>query len=128
MPGESFKRLLSLNEPPSTTPSAELTHHYVDTPPTLPPPRACEKTNTRAFPEPLDEIDAIKAKIKQAQLQLPAAHQTGEDEYMIMGPKQGYVKSKDEGSGIMEGSKKTVNDDEFLTDAEEKYVTLDTLC
>ena len=127
MPGESFKRLLSLNEPSSTTTSADSTHHYVDTPPTLPPPRAADATDTQASSEPLDEIDAIKARIKQAQLQLPASHQNGEDEYMIMGPKQGSVKSKGKDGGIMEGIKKTAGSEEFMTDTEDKYVTLDKL-
>ena len=125
-PGESFKPLISLNESRPTTPSAELTPHYVDTPPTLPPPRGGERVNTRGSSEPVDEIDAIKASIKQAQLQLPALGQTGDEEYMIMGPKHCTSKSKDV-IGSKEGPKKTGGDEDFVTDAEEKYVTLDTL-
>ena len=83
-PGESFRPLLSSSATPST-PSADSTPHYVNPPPSLPPPRH-ELVNVQPYLEPMDNIDAIKASIKHADLP-PVNHQSGSgDEYMIMGP------------------------------------------
>ena len=72
-PGESLKSLL-----PPTSPQ-DSTHHYIEQPPTLPPPRGQGAT------EPMDEIDAIKTFIKQSELpQIPESG-TG-DVYVTMGP------------------------------------------
>ena len=112
-PGESFRSLDSLNEPRrSATSSADLTLHYVDVPPNLPPPRGADK---QLLSEPVDEIAAIKASIKEAQLQLSVPHQTVEEEYIVMGSKHsnGHVKRS--------------VDKELMMDGEEKYVALDSL-
>ena len=115
-PGESFRSLDSLNDPRrSATPSADLTLHYVDVPPNLPPPRGADK---QLLSEPEDEIAAIKASIKQAQLELPVPHQTVEEEYIVMGPK--HVNNSN-------GHVKRSVDEELMTDGEEKYVALDSL-
>ena len=75
-PGEAIKSLIS---PISSTPSppADLTPRYFNMPPSLPPPRNGSVT-TQPKLEPVDEIDAIKASLKD--LELP---QCG-DEYMVM--------------------------------------------
>lgn len=70
-PGESLTCLIS----PASTPDS--THHYIKQPPSLPPPRGQSAT------EPMDEIDAIKASMKQA-AEWPES-ETG-DVYVVMGP------------------------------------------
>ena len=69
-PGESLKCLI----PPIHSPDS--THHYVDQPPSLPPPRP---------QEPVDEIDAIKASLKQANWPQASEAENG-DVYVAMGP------------------------------------------
>ena len=69
-PGESMMCLI----PPVRAPDSA--HHYVDQPPSLPPPRV---------QEPMDEIDAIKASLKHAELPQTSEAELG-DVYVAMGP------------------------------------------
>ena len=69
-PGESLKCLI----PPINSPDSA--HHYVDQPPSLPPPRP---------QEPMDEIDAIKASLKLASLPQASKVENG-DVYVATGP------------------------------------------
>ena len=75
-PGEAIKALISPTNSTPTTP-ADITPRYFDMPPSLPPPRNGSVTMLPKL-ETVDEIDAIKAAIKDAEIP-----QSG-DEYMIM--------------------------------------------
>ena len=78
---------LTLNTGPS-----DLTHRYVGTPPTLPPPRGDKQQDIMHAHLPLEEIssrtcrqyseiDTLKAPVAQAEV-----CSTDGDEYMVMGP------------------------------------------
>ena len=76
--------------------------------------------------EPVDEIDAIKASIKQAEAELPQLDQPDGD-YMIMGPNNSTLKASskkilsEQGNGMFD--KVTAAD----SNSEEKYVAVDKL-
>ena len=75
-PSEALNPLISpISSIPSTP--ADVTPRYFDKPPTLPPPRNGSVAMLPTL-ETVDEIDAIKAAIKDSELP-----QTG-DEYMVM--------------------------------------------
>lgn len=121
MPGESYK---SLQLSPTNVLTPDLTPHYVDHPPSLPPPRP--DSNAAMLAEPVDEIDAIKASFKKDSDLFDFQQQDGE--YMIMGP----TKS----SSLTCGKAGSLKLSDTLTskistlereDCEEKYVTLDGL-
>ena len=75
-PGEAVKALISPTSSTPTTP-ADITPRYFGMPPSLPPPRNASVTMLPKL-ETVDEIDAIKASIKDAKIP-----QSGDD-YMIM--------------------------------------------
>lgn len=83
-PGESLSCLIPRSSAPDST------HHYVRQPPSLPPPRG------QGTIEPMDEIDAIKASLKQA-TEWPDS-EIG-DVYVVMGPNSN-TPTKDYGNDI----------------------------
>ena len=83
-PGESLTCLI----PRTSTPDS--THRYVQQPPSLPPPRG------QGTLEPMDEIDVIKASLKQA-AEWPEP-EIG-DIYVVMGPNS-TTPNKDNGNDV----------------------------
>ena len=90
----------------SPTSTSDSTHRYVKQPPSLPPPRGQGTT------EPMDEIDAIKASLKQA-AEWPES-ETG-DVYVVMGPNSTTpkVNHKDSGMDAAPNQLKNTNEGRF---------------
>lgn len=122
MPGESYKSLLQTSPTNISTPDS--TPHYVDHPPSLPPPRP--DSNAAILAEPVDEIDAIKASFKKDSDLFDFQQQDGE--YMIMGPtKSSSLTCGKTGSLKLSHTLTSKTSTLEREDCEEKYVTLDGL-